>query len=138
MFSEMLDALRAGTIPESVSLRQRLRAGLTKKAAILRQPPPFWPGDPKINPPAAHLLWAAIIVADQESFELAADLMVLERLEKYGGEKSGAGAGLRQELIRAETARLLHLLGDPEVARLIRKKTEALVAEPTLPDDQWI
>lgn len=131
----MLDALlRAGTIPESVTLGQRLHAGLIKKAAILRQPPSFWPGDPKINPPAAHLLWAAIIVADQESFELAADLMVLEQLEKYGGAKGGVGAGLRLELIRAETARLLHLLRDMEISQAIRKKSEDLMAGPVLPD----
>lgn len=134
MFSEMLDALRAGMIPESVTLGQRLRAGLTKKAAILRQPPPFWPGDPKINPPAAHLLWAAIIVADQEGFELAADLMVLEQMKKYGGAKDGVGARRRLELIRAETARLLHLLQDMEIARLIRKKAENLLDGPVLPD----
>ena len=66
MFSQMIEDLRLGRLPDPESLKGRLKFALTKKMGIISQPKMLWPGDPKINPPAKHILWAAIILEDAD------------------------------------------------------------------------
>lgn len=77
----MLKTLTAGQLPEPRELEKRLSIALVKKMGILKQPYLIRPQDPKINPPAEHLLWAAVLLEDNEKFSLAADILYTEKLE---------------------------------------------------------
>ncbi|OKY75360.1 MAG: hypothetical protein BM485_08825 [Desulfobulbaceae bacterium DB1] len=126
MFSEMITALQAGKMPGTSSLHQRLRGALIKKAAIIRQPSPLWPRDPKINPPSAHLLWAAVILRDRGNFNLAADLMVLETLESSRQKNLADIAGQRERLIARELQELRQLIGDRSLQEKINESIKSV------------
>lgn len=103
MFSEMIADLKNGRLPEQKSLKKRLKFALTKKLGIIKQPYLLWPGDPKMNPPAQHILWAALITEDQEAFALATDILLQEEHEKQAaklGSQQAAGEILVQSAIQ--------------------------------------
>lgn len=78
----MVSELRNGQLPDDTILRKRFEAALVKKMAVIRTPYSLWPGDPKINPPAKQLLWAAILLQDQENFYVVAAIISAELEEK--------------------------------------------------------
>ncbi len=110
MFDEMIAALKSGLLPPEADLKKRFDAAVVKKLGILKLPYPFWQSDQKINPAAAHLLWAAILLEDREKFHLVEDIIGLEEAEKAraggrevtGVENSAAPriARLCEELLR--------------------------------------
>jgi len=127
MFREMLESLKNGVLPSSVSLRPRLALALVKKSGILQQPPPCWSNDPKINPEARHLLWAAVIVEDVEAIGLAAGLLTLEL--------QAARPGYAPAEIRAEVYRQLNALADQPPNQELRRALQSRIdrAESHLP-----
>lgn len=110
MFSEMITALKRGRLPETKSLKKRLEFALTKKLGIIKQPYLLWPGDPKMNPPAAHILWAALILGDHASVDLAADILVQEHHEKLAAGSGSLKRQKREVLLQSAVQDLLHIL----------------------------
>jgi hypothetical protein len=49
---------------------------------VLKSPYSFWAGDPKINPPAKQLLWAAILLQDREQFNTVEAVITTELEER--------------------------------------------------------
>ena len=126
MFSDMINALRHNHLPETAPLKARLRAAVVKKMAILRQPYLFWPQDTKINPPARHLLWAAVLLQDRENFELAGDILVTERLESADGRHLPDPAILRPQLINDELDEFIKLVSDHKLQQLLAEKIASM------------
>ncbi len=120
-------SLKEGVLPPGPSLRRRLALALVKKAGILQQPRPCWSNDPKINPEARHLLWAAVILEDFEAVGLAAGLLNLEIQAGRPGETLSE--------IRVEVGRHLHALSDLTPNHELRRELQARIerAESFLP-----
>lgn len=84
MFAEMVNNLRKGKLPEVSLLRGRCHAAVTKKLAFVRLPPVYWENDPKRNPNTSHLLWAVLLLQDQESLEVVKGIILMEQAEREG------------------------------------------------------
>lgn len=70
-------------MPDAKRLRGWFQAALTKKLAVVSQPPAFWENDPKRNPDAVRLLWAAIILDDLEGYRTVQSIMAVEKSERH-------------------------------------------------------
>lgn len=125
----MIITLTAGEIPDKKELARRLTAALTKKMAILRQPYLFWPADPKINPLARHLLWAAFILEDSENFTMAGDILLEEKIQSGVGGKSTAESpeNLKEKLINEGLAELLQISKNDSLNNQLRAKIAAKI-----------
>ncbi len=102
MFTEMITTLARDGQPDPARLRQRFRLALTKKLAVVRLPPAFWVQDPKINPRADHLFWAALLLDDREGLDLVSSVIAVELAEQPPGRDVSVGerlAGLAEELL---------------------------------------
>ncbi len=124
MFSEMMAAPGRGGQPDPVRLRHWFRAALTKKLAVVRMPPAFWVRDPKINPRADHLLWAALLLDDREGVELAASIIAVE----HAGQLAEDDLALETHLAAA-AEELLALVPAGDRDRL-RRQVDRLLAPP--------
>lgn len=82
MFTEMLTGLEKGVLPDSVLLRKRFDVAMTKKLGVVKLPPAFWMQDPKINPRADHLLWAALLLGNRDCVEMARTVIAAELAEQ--------------------------------------------------------
>ncbi len=112
MFSEMIKMLKQGELPAGDPLRAKLKAALIKKGGVLQQPRPCWSGDPKINPLAQHMLWAAILLADGDSVEMVTAMLWQERSGPQSPE-IGSSEEFR-ELQRQQVEEFLALAPTPE------------------------
>lgn len=99
MFTSMIHSLQQGILPDKAELSQRFHIAFIKKMGFLKQPYLFWPSDPKINPPAHHLLWATVVLGDKEKFELIAGVLVTEYLESKTCSQTDLG-DLQETLTR--------------------------------------
>lgn len=79
MFSHMIASLKQGVLPSAVSIQGRLHIALIKKEAILRLPKSFQVSDPKMNPRADHMIWAAVILEDRNLFDITASILLTEK-----------------------------------------------------------
>lgn len=126
MFSEMIKDLKNGTLPEITPLQKRLQFAITKKLGVIKQPYLFWPPDPKQNPPATHILWAALILEDNDNVNLAADILMQEHNErmaaKAGGQSKGQSLLKRQAIIQTTLEELKDLLPPDSLQPIIQKK----------------
>lgn len=84
MFTDMTALIGQGKLPDRSLLAKKFHAALTKKFAVVGLPPAFRMTDPKINPRADHLLWAAILLEDREGYDLVVSLIAAELAEKTG------------------------------------------------------
>jgi hypothetical protein len=123
MFSEMIADLKNGRLPDSQAIKKRLDFAITKKLGIIRQPYLLWPPDPKMNPPATHILWAALITADPSSIELATDILVQEQHEKMAAKK-GSDKLDRLDLIQSAIGELMNLLPENSLQTYFQEKIE--------------
>jgi hypothetical protein len=130
MFSDMIHALRQNRLPEVAPLKARLRAAIVKKTAILRQPYLFWPQDTKINPPARHLLWAAVLLQDKENFELAGDILAMEMLESTEARHLPDPATLRPQLVSEQLDELISIVSDHNLKTLLLEKIATIRQVP--------
>ena len=98
MFSQFFhsDSL-AGQI-DLEQLRKRFDPAMTKKLAVIKLPPSFWMQDPKINPRADHLLWAALLLDDPERAALAFSAMAVEHEERRRKQGTGEAPGIDKVL----------------------------------------
>lgn len=84
MFSDMVEGLQQGVIPETGPLKGRCRAALSKKLAIVSQPPTYWIDDPKRNPVTEHLLWAILLTEDPDLLDIIIGIVIMEQEELEG------------------------------------------------------
>ncbi len=84
MFSEMIEGLRCGVIPDLGPLKGRCRAALSKKLALVSQPPTYWIDDPKRNPLTEHLLWAILLTGDTDLLDVIIGIVIMEQEELDG------------------------------------------------------
>ncbi len=82
MFAELFAELAAGRSIAVDQLRRLFDIAITKKLGVVKLPPSFWMQDPKINPRADHLLWAALLLADEERVALAFSALAVEHDER--------------------------------------------------------
>ena len=115
MFSEMVNELAHGRMPELAFLRRRFDMAITKKMGVLRLPAAFWMEDPKINPRADHLFWASLLLLDPERMELARAVLVAEQHERWG--RTAPERRTDPERARELLGSLLDLIGDAGLRR---------------------
>ncbi len=97
-------------------LKKRFDPAMTKKLAVIKLPPSFWMQDPKINPRADHLLWAALLLDDPERAALAFSAMAVEHEERKKKQSAGNAPGAAETLENA-----VH-----DLLQLIPKENKAL------------
>jgi len=121
MFDSIIENLRCSVLPETKSLRQRFDLALVKKLGVLSQPYHCRTTDPKINPPAVHLFWAALILEDPESVGIVAAIVETETADSLEG-RGGEGHGNMDQTLAQLTADLLDLAPDIKFRRLLEEK----------------
>ena len=77
-------------------LRKRFDPAMTKKLAVIKLPPSFWMQDPKINPRADHLLWAALLLDDPDRAALAFSAMAVEHEERQRQQAADDTPGIAE------------------------------------------
>ena len=82
MFNQMVSDLKLGILPEEYPLRKRFEAAIIKKLGVIRTPYSFWPADRKINPSTKELLWASVLLNDQENYRMIEAFISSELEEK--------------------------------------------------------
>lgn len=118
MFTKMIQLLESGVLPASAELKIRLQPALAKKSGVLQQPRPCWSNDPKINPDTGHMLWAAILLADQELIGMTVAMLFVEQ----GNELDVFTPEQARELILAKGSELLALAPTPAVAHVLAER----------------
>lgn len=84
MFRDVMEQLARGEMPDKKGLAGKLGAALTKKIGVLQIPFLCRSSDPKINPPARHLLVVAALLTDREKIKLALDILQTELAQQSG------------------------------------------------------
>jgi hypothetical protein len=84
MFTEMINNLKVGVLPDPAPLSGRCRAALSKKLALVSQPPTYWINDPKRNPVTEHLLWAILLLGDPDLLDVVIGIILMEQEETDG------------------------------------------------------
>ncbi len=84
MFTEMINTLKRGILPDPAPLAGRCRAALSKKLALVSQPPTYWINDPKRNPVTEHLLWAILLLGDSDLLDVVIGIILMEQEETEG------------------------------------------------------
>ncbi len=84
MFSEMVEGLKCAVMPDLSPLKGRCRAALSKKLAIVSQPPTYWIEDPKRNPITEQLLWAILLTGDSDLLDIIIGIILMEQEETDG------------------------------------------------------
>lgn len=127
MFSEMVAELKRGTEPEPGVLRNRFDFALVKKTAVVRLPPSFRTGDPKINPRSDHLFWAALLLRDRERIDLALAVMAAEaaEIDSSAGEWQLAS----ERRVRALIIAFFRQLPDRPMRRRLRRELGRILPE---------
>jgi hypothetical protein len=82
MFDQMISDLKKGIIPDNYPLRNRFETAMVKKMGVIRTPYSFWPADRKINPSTKELLWATILLHDNEHYRIIEAIISSELEEK--------------------------------------------------------
>ncbi len=70
-------------MPDENRLRGWFGAALTKKLAVVSLPPAFWENDPKRNPDATRLLWAALLLDNVDGYLTVRTIMATEKEERH-------------------------------------------------------
>ena len=78
----MISDLKKGVIPDNYPLRNRFETAMVKKMGVIRTPYSFWPADRKINPSTKELLWAALLLHDNENYRIIEAIISSELEEK--------------------------------------------------------
>jgi len=115
MFSEMLNELQRGIVPDLQPLQGRCRAALSKKLAIVSQPPTYWIEDPKRNPLTEHLLWAILLTGNSELLDIIIGIIMMEQEELQGISV--------ETFMRESIARLLDLAPDEAFREYLKKES---------------
>lgn len=103
-------------MPDPEVLRKRFDFAMVKKLGVIKLPPPFWMQDPKINPRADHLFWAALLLKDPGRIGMAMSI-VTEELQEKNYRKSLQKDDCITSEIRKMIEELLQQFSDPEVRK---------------------
>lgn len=137
MFSQMETDLRNNILPDTDLLHKRFAAALTKKMGVIRSPYALWPADPKINPPAKHLLWAAILLQDKDNFRIVEAIISSEFEEKLRAKGEADSlptlSAKIQQLLRAYLDEFIELGTDETFRAKLRHLTGELIPDPADP-----
>jgi hypothetical protein len=118
MFSKMIQLLKRGEMPSAEELQTRLKPAMIKKSGVMQQPRSCWSNDPKINPDAGHMLWAAILLEDQELISMATAMLFVEQ----GGELDVLTPAKARELLLGKSSDLLALAPTSKFKCLLAEK----------------
>ncbi|PLX47938.1 MAG: hypothetical protein C0613_12325 [Desulfobulbaceae bacterium] len=126
MFTAMLHDLHQGREPDPARLKQRLQIGLVKKKAVMRLQRQFHHNDSKINPDSEHLLWAALLLEDNEALETVAEILITEAHEQHEArrgalDRAAAPPSVEEILGQAVRCLLAATAGTP-LQETIKKK----------------
>jgi len=124
MFSEFFHDLGSGKMINFNLLKCRFDVAMTKKMGVVTLPPAFWMQDPKINPRTDHLLWAALLLGDQDRVALAFSALAVEHDEQQKRRAVDERESMAEVLDRS-LQQLFDLL--PEENALQREKMQKLV-----------
>ena len=120
MFEKMIIQLREGCIPPADYLASLLKVALVKKQGVLKQPPACWSSDPKINPDAKHLLWAASLLGREEEVHIAAGIMMNEMITRPGSLEPGQ----ELQVVNEKLMEIAALAPSKKFATLLKKKAD--------------
>ncbi|MEN8134246.1 MAG: hypothetical protein ABFS18_01750 [Thermodesulfobacteriota bacterium] len=123
MFSEMIEMLKRGELPSAEKLHIRLKPAMVKKGGVMQQPHPCWSNDPKINPDSGHMLWAAILLEDQELISMATAMMFVEQ----GNKLDALTPQKARKLLTEKGSELLALAPTPEFKSVLAEKINTAV-----------
>ena len=132
MFSEMLASVKRNEIPETITLQKRFDFALTKKLGILKLPSAFWMSDPKINPRADHLFWAALLLRDPERIEMALAVITAEQ-EEYRNNRKKGGPLETEEYVQMKVEELILLFSNLEIRNRLLEELSEVVPETLKP-----
>ncbi len=100
MFSHIFDSTINPAALDPDRLGRLFDLAMTKKLAVIKLPPSFWMQDPKINPRADHLYWAALILGDTERAGLAVSALAVEHEHGEAGKTDAERTNLTRRLDR--------------------------------------
>lgn len=124
MFSLFVESLYKGRLPDLDELQQRFNLSLVKKNGVLRLPYHFWQSDPKINPPVVHMLWAAVLLEDQNGMAAVAEFarQETEEANKYRKNRHQSSDASCKVKLAESLDDLLVMVSKTELKTLVEDK----------------
>ena len=130
MFNQMVSDLKLGILPEEYPLRKRFEAAIIKKMGVIRTPYSFWPADRKINPSTKELLWASVLLNDQENYRMIEAFISTELEEKLrarGLQNSGNDlTHMAKQTLQDYIAEFLGLAPSETFKKILQQKVAAI------------
>ncbi|MBU1641691.1 MAG: hypothetical protein KKG53_14550 [Proteobacteria bacterium] len=122
----MIADLKQGLEPDPGPLRQRLQAAMVKKLAMMRLQREFHHNDSKINPNSEHMLWAAILLEDDEAVDTLITILITEAHDQYEAQRGAMDARRippeLPEVVTASIQRLLTIGPGEKLNQLLKHK----------------
>lgn len=119
MFAQVFRDVAEGEAIEPDLLARRFDLAMTKKLGVVKLPSTFWVQDPKINPRADHLLWAALLLEDAQRVALACSVLAVEHEEQQKRSNPGERMPFSQA-VDGYLRQLLDLLPGKDTDRELR------------------
>ena len=130
MFNQMVSDLKLGILPEEYTLRKRFEAAIIKKMGVIRTPYSFWPADKKINPSTKELLWASVLLNDQENYRMIEAFIsseLEEQLKARGLQNSNNDlAHMTEQTLQDYIAEFLGLAPSETFKKILQQKVAAI------------
>lgn len=129
MFNQMVSDLKLGILPEEYTLRKRFEAAIIKKMGVIRTPYSFWPADKKINPSTKELLWASVLLNDQENYRMIEAFISSELEEKQrarGLQNSTDLTHMAEQTLQDYIAEFLGLAPSETFKKILQQKVAAI------------
>ena len=130
MFNQMVSDLKLGILPEEYPLRKRFEAAIIKKMGVIRTPYSFWPADRKINPSTKELLWASVLLNDQENYRMIEAFIsseLEEKLRARGLQNSGNDlTDMAEQTLQDYIAEFLGLAPSETFKKILQQKVTAI------------
>ena len=130
MFNHMVSDLKLGILPEEYPLRKRFEAAIIKKMGVIRTPYSFWPADRKINPSTKELLWASVLLNDQENYRMIEAFISTELEEKLrarGLQNNGNDlTHMAEQTLQDYIAEFLGLTPSETFKKILQQKVAAI------------
>ena len=115
----MINQLQEGKMVPVGHLASLVKVALVKKQGVLQQPPACWSNDPKINPDALHLLWAAVLLGSADEIITAAGLMMNESMARPGNDNQDHLARVNEKLME-----IVALAPTPDFVVFLKEKAD--------------
>ena len=130
MFNQMVSDLELGILPEEYPLRKRFEAAIIKKMGVIRTPYSFWPADRKINPSTKELLWASVLLNDQENYRMIEAFISTELEEKLRARglqnSSNDLTHMAEQTLQDYIAEFLGLAPSETFKKILQQKVAAI------------